>query len=77
MAQSKDQNSRKEYLMTILSKVGIDITGEPLDYKQFEALCVKTFNAAEVEQYQQKVQEIFHLFDANADGILLEDELLR
>jgi len=77
MAQPKNQSTQKEYLTTILSKVGIDVTDKSLNYEQFEALCVQTFNAAEVEQHQQRVREIFHLFDANADGILLEEELLR
>lgn len=40
------------------------------NYEKFRTLCVRLFGADEIDQHEWRAQEIFELFDANADGAL-------
>ena len=60
----------------MLSRFDIDAK-ETFNYEKFRTLCVRLFDVDEVEQDEWRVREIFELFDANADGVLNDEELLR
>lgn len=62
--------------LKVLSMFGIEAKGT-FDYERFRTLCVRLFDADEVEQHERRTREIFELFDANADGALNEQELHR
>ncbi|XP_032688661.1 nicotinamidase-like [Odontomachus brunneus] len=62
--------------MAIQSKFDVDADGL-LNYEEFRALCAELFGIEEVKRHESKVQEIFKLFDMDADGTLDERELHR
>ncbi|KAL0111891.1 hypothetical protein PUN28_013239 [Cardiocondyla obscurior] len=60
----------------ILSKFDVQTKGI-FNYEKFRMFCVQVFGTDEVERHEWRVREIFKLFDANADGILNDQELYR
>ncbi|KYM79848.1 Pyrazinamidase/nicotinamidase [Atta colombica] len=64
------------FSIDILSKFDIDAK-QPFNYEKFQTLCVQLFSADEVKENEWRVQEIFKLFDANADSVLVNEELFR
>lgn len=72
---SDEQNSWGDATM-ILSRYDVD-ADDRLNYEEFRTLCIELFGANEVKENEQRVREIFGLFDANEDGGLDERELHR
>ncbi|XP_020288133.1 uncharacterized protein LOC109856847 [Pseudomyrmex gracilis] len=61
---------------SIFSKFNIDAS-KSLDYNEFRLLCCELFDANVVEQRETSIRAIFKLFDADADGVLNEQEIQR
>ncbi|XP_018375022.1 PREDICTED: nicotinamidase-like isoform X2 [Trachymyrmex cornetzi] len=64
------------FSIKVLSRFDTDAK-ETFNYEKFRMLCVRLFGVNEVKQDEWRVREVFELFDANADGVLNDQELHR
>ncbi|KYM95514.1 PREDICTED: nicotinamidase-like [Cyphomyrmex costatus] len=72
MALPVENGDPSLFLIKVLP--GFDVK-KTFDYEQFRTLCVRLFSEYEVEQDEWRVREVFELFDADANGVLDNQEI--
>lgn len=70
LAIAKDRNTVEIFLAQLDTSNG----SETFNYKRFRGICAKLFESDELNIHEEKIREIFRLFDADDDGVLKERE---
>lgn len=70
------RSGKWEAIGLTLSKLRNGLDGS-IDCRKFHTCCDELFGTDETKEHEWRVREIFDLFDANADGILQQEELTR